>query len=81
MKSDDGAEFVSHRVQEWLEKRKIGARFIAPGSPRQNDHNEGFNAVFRDGCLDRRIFESVREARETSEAWLAEHNHERPHGA
>jgi len=81
MKSDNGAEFVAHRVQEWLEKRKIGARFIAPGSPWQNGHNESFNGVFRDGCLDRWIFESVREARETSEAWLAEYNHERPHGA
>jgi putative transposase len=37
--------------------------------------------VFRDGCLNRWLFESVREARETSEWWLHEYNEERPHGS
>jgi putative transposase len=40
-----------------------------------------FNAVFRDGCLNRRLFESARETGETSEAWLEEYNEERPHGS
>jgi putative transposase len=47
----------------------------------QNGHNESFNGVFRDGCLNRWIFESLREAREATEAWLAEYNQERPHGS
>jgi putative transposase len=37
--------------------------------------------VFRDGCLNRWLFESVRDARETSEWWLHEYNEERPHGS
>jgi transposase InsO family protein len=81
IKSDNGPEFVARRVQEWIEKRGIGARFIEPGSPWQNGHNESFNAVFRDGCLNRWLFESVREGREASEAWLREYNEERPHGS
>ena len=81
IKSDNGPEFVAKRVQEWLEKRTIGARFIDPGSPWQNGHNESFNGVFRDGCLNRWLFESVREAREASEFWLHEYNRERPHGS
>ena len=44
-------------------------------------HNESFNAVFRDGCLNRWLFESLREGREASEAWLQEYNGERPHGS
>jgi transposase InsO family protein len=81
IKSDNGAEFVAKKVQDWIEERGIGARFIDPGSPWQNGHNESFNGVFRDGCLNRWLFESVREAREATESWLHEYNEERPHGS
>ena len=81
VKSDNGSEFVARKVQEWIKNRGIDARFIDPGSPWQNGHNESFNGVFRDGCLNRWLFESIREAREASEAWLHEYNEERPHGS
>ena len=81
IKSDNGPEFVAKKVQDWIEDRGIRARFIEPGSPWQNGHNESFNGVFRDGCLNRWLFASVREAREVSEAWLQEYNQERPHGS
>ncbi len=81
IKSDNGAEFTAKKVQDWIEQRGIGARFIDPGSPWQNGHNESFNGVFRDGCLNRWLFESLREAREASESWLHEYNEERPHGS
>ncbi len=81
VKSDNGSEFVAKKVQEWIKDRGIDVRFIDPGSPWQNGHNESFNGVFRDGCLNRWLFESVREAREASEAWLHEYNWERPHGS
>ncbi len=81
VKSDNGPEFVAKKVQDWIEDRQIGIRFIEPGSPWQNGHNESFNGVFRDGCLNRWLFESVREAREATEAWLQEYNEERPHGS
>jgi transposase InsO family protein len=81
IKSDNGSEFVAKKVQDWIAKRGIGAVFIEPGSPWQNGHNESFNGVFRDGCLNRWLFESIREAREASESWLREYNQERPHGS
>ena len=81
VKSDNGPEFVAKKVQDWIKDREIDVRFIEPGSPWQNGHNESFNGVFRDGCLNRWLFESVREAREASEFWLQEYNVERPHGA
>jgi putative transposase len=46
-------EFVAKKVQEWIEYRQIKVRFIDPGSPWQNGHDESFNGVFRDGCLNR----------------------------
>jgi putative transposase len=81
IKSDNGAEFTAKKVQGWIEGHGIGARFIEPGSPWQNGHCESFNGVFRDGCLNRWLFESPREAREASESWLLEYNEERPHGS
>lgn len=81
IKSDNGPEFVANRIQEWIEKRPVDTYFIEPGSPWQNGHNESFNGVLRDGCLNRWAFMSVREARLVVESWRREYNEERPHGA
>ena len=72
---------LGHRVQDWIAERGIATKFIEPGSPWQNGHNESFNGVFRDSCLNRWLFVSVREARLVVERWRQEYNKERPHGA
>lgn len=81
VKSDNGPEFVAKAVQRWLKTRNVATHYIDPGSPWQNGHNESFNAVFRDGCLNRWAFYSVAEARRVIEAWLDEYNDVRPHGS
>ena len=81
IKSDNGPEFVAERIQDWIKTRPTDTYFIEPGSPWQNGHNESFNGVFRDGCLNRWAFLSVREARLIVESWRQEYNEERPHGA
>lgn len=81
IKSDNGPEFIAKDIQTWLKETGVKTHFIEPGSPWQNGHNESFNAVFRDGCLDRWLFYSVQEARRVTEGWLNEYNHERPHGS
>jgi putative transposase len=81
LKSDNGPELVSRAVTQWLSKQGVDTIFIDPGSPWQNGHNESFNAVFRDGCLNRWLFYSVAEARRVINQWLEEFNNERPHGA
>lgn len=81
IKSDNGPEFVADRIQEWIKDRPTDTYFIEPGSPWQNGHNESFNGVLRDGCLNRWAFLSVREAKLVVEAWRQEYNEERPHGA
>jgi len=81
IKSDNGPEFVAKRVQQWLKERHVKVRYIDPGSPWQNGHNESFNGVFRDGCLNRWSFYSVAEARRVIDQWLEEYNEVRPHGS
>ena len=74
-------ENIAQRVTTWLYAQHVDTHFIDPGSPWQNGHNESFNGVFRDGCLNRWLFTSVPEARRIITNWLEEYNHERPHGA
>jgi len=81
LKSDNGPELIARQLTDWLRERGTDTYFIEPASPWQNGHNESFNSVFRDGCLDRWAFYSVQEARAVIEQWLEEYNHERPHGA
>jgi len=81
LKSDNGPEFVARRVQHWLKETRVNVHYIDPGSPWQNGTNESFNAVFRNGCLDRWEFYSVAEARRVIEQWLEEYNTIRPHGS
>lgn len=81
IKSDNGPEFVAKQVQNWLKDKHVNVRYIDPGSPWQNGHNESFNGVLRDGCLDRWSFYSVAEARRVVDQWLEEYNTIRPHGS
>jgi putative transposase len=53
VKSDNGPEFIAQQVTNWLRAHHVDTTFIEPGSPWQNRHNESFNGVFRDECLDR----------------------------
>ena len=79
--SDNGPEFIAQRVAAWLRAQRVATYFIDPGSPWQNGHNESFNGVLRDGCLNRWLFTSVAEARRIITHWLEEYNSARPHGA
>lgn len=63
IKSDNGPEFIAKQVHAWLAKHHVQVRYIDPGSPWQNGHNESFNGIFRDGCLNRWSFYSLSEAR------------------
>ena len=51
IKSDNGPEFVAKKVQIWLKEKQVKVRYIDPGSPWQNGHNDSVNGVFRNGCL------------------------------
>lgn len=81
IRSDNGPEFIAHAIRKWLKERGVKTIYIDPGCPWQNPYNESFNSVFRDGCLNRYLFESVSQAQQIVDAWLFEYNHERPHGS
>ena len=53
IRSDNGPEFISTKVQRWLRDNQIEAIYIDPGSPWQNGYIESFHSRFREECLSR----------------------------
>ena len=81
IRSDNGSEFIGKAVGEWLRENGIKPLFIEPGKPWQNGKGESFNGKFRDECLSREWFSSVREAQVVIEGWRKFYNEERPHSS
>ena len=81
LRSDNGPEFVSHRILEWIEASGIGSALIDPGKPWQNGTDESFNGRFRDECLNLEWLRSRREARVIIETWRQHYNQVRPHSS
>jgi len=81
LRSDNGPEFCSNAVREWLGRVGVGTLFIEPGSPWENGYNESFNGKLRDEVLDREIFCTLAEAKAIIEAWRREYNTIRPHSS
>jgi putative transposase len=81
LRSDNGSEFVSKAILEWLEKADIQTALIEPGKPWQNGMDESFNGRFRDECLSLEWFRSRREAKIIIETWRRHYNAVRPHSS
>ena len=81
LRSDNGPEFVSRAVCQWLEESGCSSLFITPGSPWENGYIESFNDKLRDECLNREIFKNGKEAQSIVEAFRLEYNNYRPHSS
>ena len=66
VRSDNGPEFIAHRVGAYLLAAGSGARHIDPGAPWQNGYTESFNGKLRDELLPPR---RGGRARSSSGAW------------
>ncbi len=81
LRSDNGPEFVSNAILQWLADARIETAHIDPGKPWQNGTNESFNGKFRDECLSVEWFRIRREAQVIIEAWRRHFNAVRPHSS
>ncbi|WP_234637323.1 IS3 family transposase [Delftia tsuruhatensis] len=81
MRSDNGPEFVSQAILEWISASGIATVLNDPGKPWQNGTDESFNGKFRDECLSIEWFRSRREAAALIEAWRNHYNEVRPHSS
>jgi putative transposase len=81
LRSDNGPEFVSTAILNWLDEAKISTALIDPGKPWQNGTDESFNGRLRDECLSVEWFRNRFEARVVIEAWRRHYNEVRPHSS
>ncbi|MBA7705667.1 IS3 family transposase ISNha4 [subsurface metagenome] len=81
LRSDNGPEFVSRALCQWLETSDCQTLFITPGSPWENGYIESFFDKLRDECLNREVFSNGREAQAIVENWRQEYNNYRPHSS
>lgn len=81
LRSDNGSEFISAAVTQFLVEKKVKTAFIEPGRPWQNGKGESFNSRFRDECLRMELFGNRREAVVIAESWRKYYNRERPHSS
>lgn len=81
IRSDNGPEFTSKTVRNWLQRLNVQTLFIEPGSPWENGYNESFNGKLRDELLNGEIFTTLLEAQVLIERWRKEYNEFRPHSA
>ncbi|MCB1641657.1 MAG: IS3 family transposase, partial [Xanthomonadales bacterium] len=81
IRSDNGAEFTSHAVRDWLWRIGVKTLYIEPGSPWENGYNESFNGKLRDELLNGEIFYTLKEAIILIERWRIHYNTVRPHSS
>lgn len=81
LRSDNGPEFVSLAILQWIAQANIQIALIDPGKPWQNGTDESFNGKFRDECLSVEWFRSRREAAVIIEVWRHHYNLVRPHSS
>jgi len=81
IRSDNGPEFTSKAVREWLTRVGVKTLFIEPGSPWENGYIESFNGKLRDELLNREVLDTLAEAKILIEMWRKDYNEIRPHSA
>ncbi len=74
IRSDNGPEFTSKAVREWLTRVGVKTLFIEPGSPWENGYIESFNGKLRDELLNREVLDTLAEAKILIEMWRKDYN-------
>ncbi|MEZ5051108.1 MAG: IS3 family transposase [Chitinophagales bacterium] len=79
IRTDNGPEYISRSVQEFMQTNEIKHQFIQPGKPTQNAYIERFNRIFRTAVLNAYLFDDINQVRALAGTWLDDFNRNHPH--
>ena len=79
--SDNGTEFTSKAILQWVSDNKVQWHYITPGKPSENGFTESLNGKIRDECLNEHLFTSLSHAKDILEEWRKDYNYVRPHSS
>lgn len=78
---DNGPEFISKAMLEWVYRRGIRPDLIRLGKPTDNAFIESFNGKFREECLNQHWFIVLKGRQRNYRTWRRECNEVRPHSS
>ena len=81
IRCDNGPEFISAAIKNWLGTLGVDVLYIEPGSPWQNGLCESFNGKLRDEYLNQADLLGEADARLKAKAWRDDFNDYRPHSS
>lgn len=81
LRCDNGPEFISTAIKQWLATIGVEILYIEPGSPWQNGVCESFNSRLRDEYLHQTDLINEDDARTKARAWREDFNTRRPHSS
>lgn len=81
IRTDNGPEFISCKLDQWCRSNGITLAYIQPGKPTQNAYVERFNGSMRRELLSAYVFRTLGEVRAKAEEWMFDYNNHRPHKA
>lgn len=81
IRSDNGSEFRSKVLTDWLKEQGVQPVYIEPGCPWENGIVESFHARLREECLNQEIFYSRGECQVILDWYREDYNQRRPHSS
>jgi putative transposase len=81
IRCDNGPEFISTAIKNWLKTLGVEVLYIEPGAPWQNGVCESFNSKLRDEYLHQTELLGEADARLKARAWREDFNDNRPHSS
>jgi transposase InsO family protein len=81
LRTDNGSQFASHLIREYLKSQRIFQEFTRPATPQQNGHIESFHSILQNALIDRFEFESYDGLNNQVDEFYHFYNQERLHSA
>ena len=79
IRSDNGREFTSTNLRDWLFDQGVTPVFVAKASPQQTCYIERFTWEMRDEIINGESQRDLTEARVLINQWVDSYNNDRPH--